>query len=147
MAKQHIPNDPYQTGLSDDDYDRAARLDTEVQADPELAEGHASRGRIALYAVAIIVVLGAVFYGLNHAGTDQASTTPPAQTAQTHPASPQAPPGMRDVTPHANSQPGVTTGAATNPPTQPQPKPQSPATGSDLDKAANPQAGQNNDNR
>jgi hypothetical protein len=145
MAKQRIPNDPYQTGLSDDDYDRAARLDTEVQADPELVEGPASRGRIALYAVGIIVILGAVFYGLNHTGTRQASTAPPAQTAQTQPASPQAPPVMRDVTPHANSQPGVTTGAATSRSTPPQP--QSSSTGSDLDRAANPQAGQNNDNR
>ena len=44
-------------------------------------------------------------------------TTPPSQTAQqTQPATPAAPPGMRDVTPRGNSQPGTTTGAATNRP-------------------------------
>jgi hypothetical protein len=118
MANQRIPNDPYRTGPSDDEY--ASRLEREAQIDPELAEGPASGGRIALYAVGIFLVLGAVFYGLNHTTTNEASTAPPpAQTAQTQPASPpQAPPGMRDVTPRApTSQPGVTTGsAATSPP-------------------------------
>ena len=115
MANQRIPNDPYRSGLSDDEY--ASRLEREAQIDPELAEGPASGGKIALYAVGIALVLGAVFYGLNNTSVNQASTTPPAQTAQTQPAAPQAPPGMRDVTPRApNSQPGTTTGSATTPP-------------------------------
>jgi hypothetical protein len=58
------------------------------------------------------VVLGAVFYGLNNTTINQAGTTPPNQTAQTQPANPAAPPGMRDVTPKSNNQPGTTTGAA-----------------------------------
>jgi hypothetical protein len=119
MANQRIPNDPYRSGPSDDEY--ASRLEREAQIDPELAEGPASGGRIALYAIGIFLVLGAVFYGLNHTTTNEASSAPPAQTAQTQPASPpQAPPGMRDVTPRApTSQPGVTTGSATTPPARP----------------------------
>jgi hypothetical protein len=144
MANQYNPKDPYRTGQSDDEYYQS-RLEREGQIDPELAEGPSSPGRIALFAVGIALVLGAVFYGLNHNNTNEASTAPPAQTAQTRPASPQAPPGIRDVTPRPNGQPGMTTGAATNRPAPPQP--QSPSSGSDLDRAANPQAGQNNDNR
>jgi hypothetical protein len=116
MANQSTPNDPYRSGLSDDEYD--SRLEREAQIDPELAEGPVRGGRIALYAVGIFLVLGAVFYGLNHSTTNEASIAPPAQTAQTQPAAPpQAPPGMRDVTPRApNGQPGMTTGSATTPP-------------------------------
>jgi hypothetical protein len=43
---------------------------------------------------------------------------------------------MRDVTPKPNSEPGMTTGAATNRPTPPQSNP----TGSDIDRSANPPA-------
>jgi hypothetical protein len=64
-------------------------------------------------------VLGAVLYGLNNSSIHQAGTSP-SPTAQNAPAartadqttSPAAPPGMRDVTPRANTEPGVTTGAA-----------------------------------
>jgi hypothetical protein len=126
MAYQPNPNDPYGTNLNDDEIRRQARLnslDNELQPDPELAEGPASGAKIAMFAIAIAVVLGAVFYGLNNTTINQAGTTPPSQTAQTQPANPAAPPGMRDVTPRANSQPGMTTGAATNRPTPPQSNP------------------------
>jgi hypothetical protein len=125
MANDHIPNDPYRAGDPDAPYrtkprsdpadDRAARFDNELQIDPELAEGPAGGGRIALYAVGIAVLLGAVFYGLNNSSIKEASTTPagnPATTAQnTTPASPRA-----------NSQPGTTTGAASSTP-NPAPNP------------------------
>jgi hypothetical protein len=92
---------------------RLNSLDNELQADPELAEGRASGAKVAMFALAIAVVLGAVFYGLNNTTVNQAGTTPPSQTAQqTQPANPTAPPGMRDVTPRSNSEPGTTTGAA-----------------------------------
>jgi hypothetical protein len=126
MANDHIPNDPYRAGDPDAPYrtkprsdpadDRAARLDNELQIDPELAEGPAGSSRIALYAVGIAVVLGAVFYGLNNSSIKEASTTPaasPATTAQnTTPA------------PRANSQPGTTTGVASSTP-KPAPNPKS----------------------
>ena len=78
-----------------------------------------------MFAIAIAVVLGAVFYGLNNYHVNQAGTTPPAQTAQTQPASPAAPPGMRDVTPRTNTEPGTTTGAA--PAARPRRRPRLPA--------------------
>ena len=124
MAYQPNPNDPYRAGLSDEEIRHQARLnslDNELQADPELAEGPASGAKVAMFAVAIAVVLGALFYGLNNTTVNQAGTTPPSQTAQTHPANPAAPPGMRDVTPRANTEPGTTTGAAPTRPTPPAP--------------------------
>jgi hypothetical protein len=111
MAHQPNPNDPFHSPLTDDDIRRQARLDNELQADPELAEGPASSGRIAMLAVAIAVILGVVFYGLNNTPIHQAATSTAQNTAQTPP--PGAPPGMRDVTPpRANTEPGTTAGAA-----------------------------------
>ncbi|MBR1089344.1 hypothetical protein JQ621_17910 [Bradyrhizobium manausense] len=122
MADDRFPNDPYRANLADDEYLRAARRDGDLQVDPELGEGPASSGKIALFAVAIALVLGAVFYGLNNSSTgNQASNTPATQTAQqTAPVTnPAAPPGMRDVTPRNNTAPGVTTGAAPSKPAVP----------------------------
>ncbi len=126
MADDRFPNDPYRPDLGEDEYLRAARRDSNLQPDPELGEGPASSGKIALFAVAIALVLGAVFYGLNNTSTNQASNTPPAQTAQTQPANPAAPPGMRDVTPRNNTQPGMTTGQAPQPAPGPQTAPNNP---------------------
>jgi hypothetical protein len=148
----NIPNDPYRQSDAPyrspyaDDARDSTRIDNDLQIDPELAEGPPNGGRVAAYALAIAVVLGAVFYGLNHTSLDQAGTSSTAQnTAQTgNNAQPAAPPGMRDVTPRANSNgaPGVTTGSA-NRPIQPAPN----STGSDQDQSANPFNGQGNDNR
>jgi hypothetical protein len=140
MANERIPNDPYRTGLSDDNFGRQQRLDEDMQVDPELQEGPASSTKIALFAVGIAIVLGAVFYGLNNTSVKEAQTTPPAQTAQR--TNPQAPPGMRDVTPGPNSQPGTTTGMAPSHPTAPQAAPQ----GTEIDRSANPPAN-SNDNK
>jgi|SRR5665213_147590 len=136
MAIERNPNDPYRSNPADDPYRtpedarhgeratdqlrNAARLDNQLQMDPELAEGPASGVKVAIFAVAIAVVLGGVFYGLNHSTINQAGTTSTAQNAPASP--PPAPPGMRDVTPRANPNgaPGVTTGAAPAQPTQPQ---------------------------
>ena len=108
------PDDPYRTNLTDSDIRRQTRLEGELQADPELAEGPASGGKVAMFAVAIAVVLGAVFYGLNNSTVNQAGTTPPTSTAQNteRTSPPSAPTGMRDVTPRSNMEPGTTTGAA-----------------------------------
>ena len=59
-----------------------------------------------MFAVAIAVVLGALFYGLNNTTVNQAGTSPANQTAQTQPANPAAPPGMRDVTPRNQQRAG-----------------------------------------
>jgi hypothetical protein len=146
MANERIPNDPYRPTLAGDDLRgddlrNPARLDNELQPDPELAEGPASGSRVAMYAVAIAVVLGIVFYGLNNSSIKQAGTSSTAQnatptsTAQNNTQPPAAPPGMRDVTPRANTQQGVTTGAA---PARPQTPPASAPTGQDANRAGNP---------
>jgi hypothetical protein len=142
MAHERKPNqpfqsadDPYRTNAADDELRSASRLDNELQIDPELAEGPAGGGRIAIFAVAIAVVLGAVFYGLNNSSViTKAGTASTAQNSQTSP--PPAPAGMRDVTPRANNtEPGTTTGAA---PANPQNPPSSAPTGQDVDRSGNP---------
>jgi hypothetical protein len=141
MAYERNPNDPYRPELADDELRRTERLDRELQADPELGEGPASGGKVAMFAIAIAVVLGAVFYGLNNssmnpAGTGSTATAPATQnTAQSNP--PAAPPGMRDVTPRSNAEPGVTTGAAPARPQQPANAP----TGAEVDRSANQPTG------
>jgi hypothetical protein len=141
MANQPNPNDQYRPNRADDEFRDAASLDSELQPDLELAEGPASGGRIALFAVAIAVILGAVFYGLNNTSinsnpTNTAQTTPANQNAtQT---SPPVPPGVRDVTPHNNMEPGTTTGAA---PARPQQPPAAAPTGTDLNRSGNPPVG------
>ena len=147
MANEHIPNDPYRDPIRDpmpgDDMRSPAQMDNDLQPDPELAEGRASGGRIALFAIGIAVILGAVFYGLNNSNVEQARTVAPSQTAQTQTAPPPTP-QANQLNTQPNTQPGVTTGAA--PANRPTP-PASGPTGSELDRSANPTAGQNNDNR
>jgi hypothetical protein len=141
MATQNTPNDPYDRNhLKDptrtyiDDRRSPAEIDNELQPDPEMAEGSANGTRVALFAVGIAIILGAVFYGLNTTSMhQQAQTAPPAansqKSAQTSPA---PPPG----TPRANTQPGTTTGAA---PANPQtPSPASTAPGGANTNNANP---------
>ena len=148
MAYQPNANDPTRAPVADDEISRQARLnsldnqarvnslDNKLQPDPELAEGPASGGRVAMFAIAIAVVLGAVFYGLNNTSSNQAGTSPSSTTAQTQPANPPAaPPGMRDVTPRVNGEPGTTTGAAPARPAQP---PASAPTATDMNKSATP---------
>jgi hypothetical protein len=130
MANIPNPNDPYRPNPVDDDMRNPTRLDNELQADPELAEGPASGSRIAVFALGIAVLLGAVFYGLNNTAMTPADSTKTASQSApvTQDSAPKAPaptnniadsnskppvaPGVRDVTPSSNNQPGVTTGAA-----------------------------------
>jgi hypothetical protein len=133
------PDDPYLT-TRPDNMNRASRLDDELQPDRELAEGPASSGKVAMFAVAIAIILGVVFYGLNNSTINQAGTATTAQnSAPSTP--PPAPPGMRDVTPRANNAannaPGTTTGAA---PASPQTAPSPVPAGQDVNRSANPPA-------
>ena len=123
MSNERIPNDPYRSGLSDDNFGRPQRFENELQVDPELQEGPASSSKFAIFAIAIAVILGALFYGLNNTSVHEAQTPPPAQTAQTQPKANPAP----------NTQPGTTTGSATNRPTPPQAAPQ----GNEVDRSNN----------
>lgn len=109
MAIERNPSDPYSAAPSNDELlrRRADQFDEELQADPELAEGPASGGRIALFAIALVAVLGVVFYGLNSSSTSPDATP----TAQTTPASPSA--GGTAQAPRAPA--GQTTGSAMRP--------------------------------
>ncbi|WP_441242369.1 hypothetical protein [Tardiphaga sp. 768_D3_N2_1] len=147
MANIPNPNDPYRPNPADD-IRNPVRFDNELQADPELAEGPASGSRVAIYALGVIVLLGAVFYGLNSTSTNPGDTTKSASqsTPATQSSTPKAPaptnniadsyskppvaPGVRDVTP-SNNRSDVTTGAA---PARPQ-APQSAPTGTEIDSS------------
>ena len=85
-------NDPYGTTNDELIRRRSARLDNELQPDPELAEGTAGGGRIALFAIAIVAIIGVVFYGLNNPSVMPASST--AQTTTTAPGTPTPPAGQ-----------------------------------------------------
>jgi hypothetical protein len=142
MAYERNPNDPYRPNvdLADEELQRMRR-DNDLQADPELGEGPASGGKVAMFAIAIAVVLGAVFYGLNNssmnpAGTGTATAPATQNTAQT--TSPAAPGGMRDVTPRNNTEPGMTTGAAPSRPQQPAAPAANAPTGQEVDSSAKP---------
>lgn len=145
MANTPNPNDLYRPNPADD-IRNPVRLDNELQADPELAEGPASGSRVAIYALGVIVLLGAVFYGLNSTSMNPGDATKSAfqSTPATQSSTPKAPaptnnvadsyskppvaPGVRDVTP-TNNRSDVTTGAA---PARPQ-APQSAPTGTEID--------------
>jgi hypothetical protein len=146
MANIPNMNDPYRTDPLGEPPRDPIQLNNDLQPDPQLAEGPASGGRIAVYAVAAVVLLGAVFYGLNSGTTpnDAGRTAATAPTTQDN--APKAPaptnniadsssrppvaPGVRDVTPR-NTDTGVTTGSA---PANPQ-APQSGPTGTEVDRA------------
>jgi hypothetical protein len=139
-------NDPFRTDPLNAAPRDPIRLDNELQPDPELAEGRAGGSRIAVYAVAAAILLGAVFYGLNSGTTpnDAGRTASTAPTTQDN--APKAPfptnniadsnsrppvaPGVRDVTPR-NSDDGMTTGSA---PANSQ-APQSAPTGTEVDRS------------
>jgi hypothetical protein len=124
MANERIPTDPFRPNLPDDDFGRQVRLDNELQPDPELGEGPASGAKVAMFAVAIAVVLGAIFYGLNNTTINQAGTSSTAQNTS-------------QPLPRANTGGGMTTGAA---PARPQSPPASAPTGQEIDRSANPPA-------
>jgi hypothetical protein len=120
MANQQISPDPTQRDHAENDPQRTDRLDDKQQSNTALAGEPARGARMALYAIAIVVVLGALFYGFN-TSTEKSATAPQStspSTAQNNTSKPPVAPGVRDVTP-SNTQPGVTTGSAPANSTQP----------------------------
>lgn len=113
MAFERNPDDPSRPMPGSDERLRgASQFDSDLQADPELAEGRSSGGRIALFAIAIVAILGVVFYGLNNASmtspegqsSAQTTTAPPAgQTtgSATSTPRPAAPPAANNPAPAA----------------------------------------------
>jgi len=124
-----VDRDPNDLARNQEEWRRRQAMDNDLQADPELAEGSSGNGRIALFAIAVLAILGVVLYGLNSppSPTDTASN-PPAQTS----ASGTTAPGKMSP----NSNPGQTTGSApapspqTMPPPAASPSPDNPASGS-----------------
>ena len=117
MAYRPNPNDPFITPPPGDDYPRAT--DPLLPGDRYADEGPVSGTRVALYAVAVLALVGALFYGMSTATNTDTASNPAQSNMAERPAATQPPPGMRDVTPRPNAAPGMTTGSA---PTQPTPE-------------------------
>jgi predicted lipid-binding transport protein (Tim44 family) len=124
MAFERNPDDPSRPPPGSDERLRgAAQFDSDLQPDPELAEGRASGGRIALFAIAIIAILGVVFYGLNNASMTSPEGQSSAQTTSSPPAGqttgsattaprPAAPPAANNPAPAAPQDSGAPAGGA-----------------------------------
>lgn len=102
-----VDRDSNDLARNQEEWRRRQALDNELQADPELAEGSAGGGRIALFAIAVLAILGVVLYGLNSTSPTDTVSNPPAQTT----ASGTTAPGKMSP----NSNPGQTTGSAPAP--------------------------------
>ncbi|WP_053083916.1 hypothetical protein, partial [Afipia felis] len=76
-----VDRDPNDLARDQEEWRRRQTLDNELQADPELAEGSAGGGRIALFAIAVLAILGVVLYGLNSTSPTDTASNPPAQTS------------------------------------------------------------------
>ena len=73
----HQPNDPDRSNMTEEEIRHQARLnnlDNDLQPDPELAEGPASGAKIAMFAIAIAVVLAAIAERAEPAGQPRIST-------------------------------------------------------------------------
>jgi hypothetical protein len=116
MAYRPNPNDPFISPPPADDLPRG--VDPMMPSDRFDDAGPVSGTRVALYAVAVLALVGALFYGMSTATNDTASNTPgtPASNMAQRPAT--APPAVRDVTPRPNTESGMTTGSS---PAQPAP--------------------------
>lgn len=113
MAYRPNPNDPFITPPPGDDHPRT----TDPMMSPDRFEdtGAISGTRVALYAVAVLALVGALFYGMSTSSHNDSASNPPASNmAAQRPVTP--PPAVRDVTPRPNSEPGTTTGAAPSTP-------------------------------
>ena len=139
MANERNPNDPFDPRRADEPYRRPAPLDNELQPDPELSEGPATGGRIAMFAITIAVILGAVFYGLNNSSINPAGTATTSTASQTATPANQSAPAAKQTTDDQTkpqAAPNVTTGAAPAKPQQPAAAP----TGQQVDRSGNPPA-------
>jgi hypothetical protein len=115
MAYRPNPNDPFITPPPGDEFPRST--DPLMPSDRFADEGPVSGTRVALYAVAVLALVGALFYGMSTATNHDTAANPPASTMAQRPAT-APPPAVRDVTPRPNTQPGMTTGSS---PAQPAP--------------------------
>lgn len=109
MAYRPNPNDPFTTPPPGDDYPRGS--DPMMPDRLDDSSGPISGTRVALYVIAILALIGALFYGMSTTtNTDTASNPPANNMAQQPPAN----------APRPNTAPGTTTGTA---PATPAPAP------------------------
>lgn len=102
------PNDPFVRPLGDAP---PPMTDPAIEPTRYEEESGISGTRIALYAVAVLAIVGALFYGMSGTTTSDTAGNPPASNmAAERPVTP--PPAVRDVTPRNNTAPGMTTGSA-----------------------------------
>ena len=92
MANIPNPNDPYRPTPADDDFAIRRGSIVSCRPIPNSAEGSATGSRMAIYALGIVVALGAVFYGLNNTSMKSGE---PTKTAS------QSTPATQDSTPKA----------------------------------------------
>lgn len=123
-----VDRDPNDLARSQEEWRRRQTLDNELQADPELAEGPAGGGRMALFAIAALAILGVVMYGLNSTSPTSTASNPPAQTTSSNT------PVPGTLSPNAN--PGQTTGSAPAPAPQAAPPAANPSPGSNASVGA-----------
>ena len=112
MAYQRNPNDPFINPPPADDL----RPDATLEPLPPEAPP-ASGARVALYGVAVLALIGALFYGMSNTGNNTTAQNEPQNNMATNSSAPGA---VRDVTPpRPNSEPGMTTGSAPSQPAAP----------------------------
>lgn len=112
-------SDQHDQFLTPTHHDHDIRDDDPTTSLHRFEEESATSGRrIAIYAVAVVALIGALIYGMSSATNTDTASQPAQSTTAQQTAPPAAP--IRDVTPRSNTQPGMTTGAA---PTQPAPSP------------------------
>ena len=109
----------------------APATDAHLQADPGMQEGRVNASRLAIYGLVILVLVGAVFYGLSSQSPAPTGTAQSTSSAGNNPAASSS--NIRDVTP--NRDPGTTTGTA---PIQAHGSPKSNPTGTEVDRAKGP---------
>jgi hypothetical protein len=115
MAYQRNPNDPFIDQRADD-----LRPNDTIEPIAPADTPPASGARMALYGVAVLALIGALFYGMSGTSNNTTAQNEPQNNMARNSTAPGA---VRNVTPpRTNSEPGMTTGSApvqTAPPVAP----------------------------
>lgn len=117
MTSERLRNDPYRADFGED-LGRAPALEDALRFDADVAEGPGDGTKVALIAVALALLMGALFYGLSNWNSNEADNSPAVSNRAGPPA---AQLGMHHVSLRKSSMaPGVTTGTELGRPVSPQ---------------------------
>ncbi|MBB5048710.1 hypothetical protein HNR60_003478 [Rhodopseudomonas rhenobacensis] len=101
---ENTPNDPYRRDPIETE--RATRLDQELRGTGEPMRSGMSTGKIAAFAAAVVLLVGALYYGMNVSSTNPstasnsgAGTTTGSSTAPATPPAPAASPSNSTTSP------------------------------------------------